>query len=179
MVRTQSGIKNSESEAAGFSLVEMLVVVMVILIIAAIAIPNLVHGKMRANEAAAIASTKAIYTAEVLYNNTYPEIGYSSNLASLGSNGTSCEKPTSTASCLIMDETLTSGLKSGYVFEILGDGKKPSYGYTLSASPESNVSGRCTISSNEGGEISLSIAGSSTSAGARSLGSVGGGGCDQ
>ena len=178
MVRTQSAIRNSESKAAGFSLVEMLVVVMVILIIAAIAIPNLVHGKMRANEAAAIASAKAIYTAEVLYNNTYPEIGYSSNLASLGSNGTTCEKPTSTASCLIMDDTLTSGLKSGYVFEILGDGKKPSYGYELSASPESNVTGRCTISSNEGGEVRLSIAGSSTtSAGARSLGS-GGGGCD-
>ena len=109
----------------------MLVVVMVILIIAAIAIPNMVHGKMRANEAAAVASSKAIYTAQVLYNNTYPEIGYSSSLANLGSNGTTCEKPTSTASCLIMDDTLTSGLKSGYVFEIVGDGKKPSRVYSV------------------------------------------------
>lgn len=152
-------------------------VVMVILIIAAIAIPNLVHGKMRANEAAAMVSVKTIHTAEILYNNTYPDIGYASSLASLGSNGSSCEKPTSTASCLIMDEALTSGLKSGYVFEVVGDGNKPSYGYTLSASPESNVSGRCSMSSNESGEIHISATGSSSS-GSRSLGSGGGGGCD-
>jgi type II secretory pathway pseudopilin PulG len=150
---------------------------MVILIIAAIAIPNLVHGKMRANEAAAMVSVKTIHTAEILYNNTYPDIGYASSLASLGSNGSSCEKPTSTASCLIMDEALTSGLKSGYVFEVVGDGNKPSYGYTLSASPESNVSGRCSMSSNESGEIHISATGSSSS-GSRSLGSGGGGGCD-
>ena len=93
----------------GFSLVEVLVVVMVILVIAAIAIPNLVHGKMRANEAAAVASVQAIHTAEVLYNNTYPEIGYASSLKALGGSGPTCDKPTSTAACLITDEALTSG----------------------------------------------------------------------
>ncbi|MGZ4876208.1 MAG: prepilin-type N-terminal cleavage/methylation domain-containing protein, partial [Candidatus Angelobacter sp.] len=141
-VRTQSAIRNANPGLAGFSLVEILVVVMVILIIAAIAIPNLVHGKMRANEAAAVASVKTINTAEVMYNNAYPEVGYSSSLANLGSNGSSCERPTSSNACLIMDEALTSGLKNGYIFEIVGDGNKPTMSYNVNASPESGVSGR-------------------------------------
>ena len=66
-VRTQSAIRNADPGLAGFSLVEILVVVMVIMIIAAIAIPNLVHGKMRANEAAAVASVKTINTAQYMY----------------------------------------------------------------------------------------------------------------
>ena len=177
-VRTQGAIRCAGPKLAGFSLVEVLVVVMVILIIAAIAIPNLVHGKMRANEAAAVVSVKTIHTAEVMYNNTYPEVGYSANLANLGSNGSTCEKPTSTNACIIMDEALTSGLKSGYIFELVGDGNKPSASYSLSASPESSVSGRCSISSNESGEVHFSVPGSSVSGGGtRSLGG-GGGGCE-
>lgn len=177
-VRTQRAIRCAGRKLAGFSLVEVLVVVMVILIIAAIAIPNLVHGKMRANEAAAVVSVKTIHTAEVLYNNTYPDVGYSANLANLGSNGTSCERPTSTNACIIMDEALTSGLKSGYIFELVGDGNKPSASYSLSASPESSVSGRCTVSSNESGEVHFSVPGGTISGGGKSLGSGSGGGCD-
>lgn len=174
-VRTQGAIRRTGPGLAGFSLVEALVVVMVILIIAAIAIPNLVRGKMRANEAAAVVSVQTIHTAEVLYNNTYPDVGYSANLASLGSNGTTCEKPTSTSACLIMDEALTSGLKNGYIFELVGDGNKPAASYTVSASPESTVSGRCTVSSNESGEVHFSIPGSGTPTGSRTLGSSSGG----
>ncbi|MGZ4843847.1 MAG: prepilin-type N-terminal cleavage/methylation domain-containing protein [Candidatus Angelobacter sp.] len=176
-VRTQSAIRNANPGLAGFSLVEILVVVMVILIIAAIAIPNLVHGKMRANEAAAVASVKTINTAEVMYNNAYPEVGYSSSLANLGSNGSSCERPTSSNACLIMDEALTSGLKNGYIFEIVGDGNKPTMSYNVNASPESGVSGRCSISSNESGDIRLSIPGAASSTGGKSVGG-GSSGCD-
>lgn len=157
-------------------MVEMVVVVMVILIIAAIAIPNLVHGKMRANEAAAVASVNTIHTAEVLFYNNYPDVGYSSSLANLGSNGTTCEKPTSTNSCLIMDDTLTSGIKSGYVFEILGDGNKPTASYTVTATPESSLSGNCSVSSSQGGEISYSTPGAPVKSGGLSVG--GGGGCE-
>jgi type IV pilus assembly protein PilA len=174
-VRTQSAIRNKASRLAGFSLVEILVVVMVILIIAAIAIPNLMHGKMRANEAAAVVSVKTIHTAQALYNNTYPDVGYSSNLANLGSNGSTCERPTSSGSCLIMDEALTSGLKSGYIFEIVGDGNKPTSAYTISAQPESSVSGRCSVSSNESGEVHFSAPGGPANTGGRSLGGSGGG----
>ena len=130
-VRDQAAIRHTGSNSRGFSLVEILVVVMVILIIAAIAIPNLVQSKMRANEAAAVASVKNINTAETLFLNSYPEVGYSSNLANLGSNGSSCDKPTRTNSCIIMDDALTSGLKSGYIFELLNDGKTPSRAYTI------------------------------------------------
>jgi type IV pilus assembly protein PilA len=177
-VRSQHAIKVARSNLAGFSLVEILVVVMVILIIAAIAIPNLVHGKMRANEAAAVASIKTIQTAEVLYFNSYPEVGYSANLANLGTNGSSCEKPTSTNACLIMDEALTSGIKNGYVFEIVGDGNKPTSAYTVTASPESSVSGRCSVSSSESGELHFSTPDSNGSGGGdRSNGNSSGGGC--
>jgi type IV pilus assembly protein PilA len=176
-VSTHSSIKRAGSNSAGFSLVEILVVVMVILIIAAIAIPNLVHGKMRANEAAAVASVKAIDTAETLYFNTYPEVGYSGNLTNLGPNGTTCEKPSSTAACLIMDEALASGMKSGYLFEIVGDGNKPSGAYAVSATPESSLSGRCAVSSNQGGDLHLSLPGSTVTTGSRSI-SDGSSGCD-
>jgi type IV pilus assembly protein PilA len=174
-VRTQNAIRNADPRLAGFSLVEILVVVMVILIIAAIAIPNLVHGKMRANEAAAVSSVKTINTAELMYNNTFPEVGYSSSLANLGSHGSTCEKPTSTSACLIMDEALTSGMKSGYIFDIVGDGNTPTASYTVTATPESAVSGRCNISSSESGDIRLSIPGATTTVGDRSVGSASGG----
>ena len=169
-------IKNEMREQAGFSLVEVLLVVMVVLIIAAIAIPNLVHGKMRANEAAAVASMQTIHTAEVMYFNTYPEVGYSSNLANLGSNGSDCEKPTSKNACLIMDDVLTSGLKSGYIFEIVGDGNKPTASYVASASPASSVSGRCTIAANQSGEVHFFAPGAAVNLGTRSVGA--GNGCD-
>jgi type IV pilus assembly protein PilA len=177
-VRKQGTIRGSVASPAGFSLVEVLVVVMVILVIAAIAIPNLLHGKMRANEAAAVVSVQTIHTAEVLYNNTYPEVGYSSNLRNLGSNGSTCEKPTSTSACIIMDDALTSRLKNGYVFEIVGDGNKPTASYTVTASPATTVSGRCTVSASESGEVHFSVPGSGSGAGSKSLGSGGSAGCE-
>ena len=175
-VRRAGYIKNGMRKQAGFSLVEILLVVMVILIIAAIAIPNLLHGKMRANEAAAVASIQTIHTAEVMYFNTYPDVGYSSSLANLGSNGSDCEKPSSTNACLIMDDVLTSGLKSGYMFTIVGDGNKPTAAYVASATPTSDFSGRCTIAANQGGEMHFFVPGSAVNLGTRSVG--GGGSCN-
>jgi prepilin-type N-terminal cleavage/methylation domain-containing protein len=176
-VRTQNAIKAAGVDTAGFSLVEILVVVMVLLVIAAIAIPNLVHAKLRANEAAAVASVRTIQTAQTMYANSYPEVGYSANLANLGSHGSTCEKPTSTSACIIMDEALTSGLKSGYIFDLVNDGNKPSLGYTVNATPESGSTGRCSMSSSESGEIHLTVVGAG-GGGSRSLGSGGGGGCE-
>lgn len=178
-VRTQNAIRNRDPRLAGFSLVELLVVVMVLMVIAAIAIPNLVHGKMRANEASAVASVKTINTAEYMYNAAYPEVGYSSNLANLGSHGSNCETPTSTNACLIMDEALTSGIKSGYIFEIVGDGNKPTIAYTVNASPESGVSGRCSISSSQNGEVRISGPGAPSGGGGdKSVGSGENSGCE-
>lgn len=176
-VRTQNAIRTAHPELAGFSLVELLVVVMVILIIAAIAIPNLVHGKMRANEAAAVSSVKTINTAQLMYKDAFPEVGYASSLVNLGTNGSSCERPTSTNACLIMDDALTSGLKSGYMFEIVGDGKTPTASYTVTAMPESGLSGRCNIASNQSGDIHISLPGSPGIVNGRSVG-AGSSGCE-
>ena len=178
-VRTQNAIRNANPRLAGFSLVEILVVVMVLMIIAAIAIPNLVHGKMRANEASAVASVKTINTAEYMYNTAYPEVGYSSSLANLGSHGSTCDQPSSTNACLIMDEALTSGIKSGYIFEIVGDGNKPAIAYTVNAAPESAVSGRCSISSSQSGEVRISGPNApSGNGGDKSVGASGNDGCE-
>src|SRR5258708_18946871 len=67
----------------GFSLIELLIVVAIILIIAAIAIPNLLKSKMSANEASAVESTRTLDTGETTYSATCPNIGYSATLLEL------------------------------------------------------------------------------------------------
>src|ERR1700730_11229930 len=68
----------------GFSLIELLIVVAIILIIAAIAIPNLLRSKMAANESSAVGSLRTINTAEVTYATGYPNVGFSVALTDLG-----------------------------------------------------------------------------------------------
>jgi prepilin-type N-terminal cleavage/methylation domain-containing protein len=107
----------------GFSLIELLIVVAIILIIAAIAIPNLLRSRIAANEASAVGSMRTINTAEITYASTYPSVGYSPDLPSLA--GAACTSPTSAGACLI-DATLgaattVAGSKSGYVFTYAAD----------------------------------------------------------
>ncbi len=87
----------------GFSLIELLIVVAIILIIAAIAIPNLLRSRIAANEASAVGSMRTINTAEITFASTYPSTGYSADMPSLA--GTACTSPTSAGACLI-DATL-------------------------------------------------------------------------
>ena len=101
----------------GFSLIELLIVVAIILIIAAIAIPNLIRARMSANEASAVGSVRSINTAEISYNAAYPATGFSTTLAALGGTGT-CTPSTATG-CFI-DSVLTNGTKSGYTFTVGG-----------------------------------------------------------
>ena len=68
----------------GFSLIELLIVVAIILIIAAIAIPNLLRARIAANESSAVSSIRTINTAEVTYQSAYPTVGYAADLVSLG-----------------------------------------------------------------------------------------------
>ena len=98
----------------GFSLIELLIVVAIILIIAAIAIPNLLRARMAANEASAVGSIRTLNTAEVTYQTSFPTVGYSITLAALGSPAGACVA-TSANACLI-DSVLTAGTKSGYTF---------------------------------------------------------------
>ncbi len=116
----------------GFSLIELLIVVAIILIIAAIAIPNLLNARMAANEASAVQSIKTINTAEITYNSSYPTVGYAPTLAQLG--GASPCTPSSTTSCLI-DNILASGVKAGYNFSAIGSGGPPASSYYATAVP--------------------------------------------
>src|SRR5438270_9551660 len=117
---------------AGFSLIELLIVISIILIIAAIAVPNLLRSKMAANEASAVGSTRTISNGQVLYSTTYPDIGYTT-LATLG-GATPCT-PSTTTACII-DATLTGGTKSGFTFTSVGDGTgPPATGFTTHADP--------------------------------------------
>jgi prepilin-type N-terminal cleavage/methylation domain-containing protein len=84
----------------GFSLIELLIVVAIILIIAAIAIPNLMRAKMAANDSSAAASQRTIVTAEVGYFASYPTIGYTNLLALGGVLGVQCV-PSTTTACMI------------------------------------------------------------------------------
>src|SRR5262249_10437933 len=116
---------------------------------------------MKANEAAAIANMRTINVAEAMYYNTYPQLGYAGSLLDLGRHGSDCQTTSKTNSCIIMDDALSSGLKSGYTFELLGDGQVPSQAYTLAASPESTgTSGRCTFVSNQTTAITVETPGS-------------------
>jgi prepilin-type N-terminal cleavage/methylation domain-containing protein len=103
----------------GFSLIELLIVVAIILIIAAIAIPNLLRSRMAANEASAVGSLRTINTAEVTYSTTYPNIGFATALTNLG-GAAPCTTATSGTACLIDDVLSTVGVKSGYKFTAPG-----------------------------------------------------------
>src|SRR5437660_4503907 len=103
----------------GFSLIELLIVVAIILIIAAIAIPNLLRSKIAANESSAVGSVRTIGTAEVTYSSSWGS-GFAAGLTQLG-GGAPCTTATATKACLI-DPLLsvTPFTKSGYVFDALG-----------------------------------------------------------
>ena len=116
-----------QNKQKGFSLIELLIVVAIILIIAAIAIPNLLRSKMAANEASAVATLRTLNTSSVAYSTTYG--GFEPNLASLGP----ATIPTSSAadlvdSVLAVDPAVKSGYRFTYAF---ASGK-----YIINANPQ-------------------------------------------
>lgn len=116
----------------GFSLIELLIVVAIILIIASIAIPNLMRARMNAYETSAVGSIRAINGAMIQYSSTYANVGFPATLSALG--GTSCAPPSSSSACLI-DTQLASGSKSGYNFMLAGVSGTPASTYQVIAVP--------------------------------------------
>jgi type IV pilus assembly protein PilA len=117
----------------GFTLLELMIVVTLIMIIAAIAIPCLTTSKISANEASAVASIHAINTAELTYAAIYG--GYADSLANLGGPDP-CTKSAETA-CLL-DQSLAGGLKAGYRFMAVGGSSSGGHNttYVVGAAPE-------------------------------------------
>jgi prepilin-type N-terminal cleavage/methylation domain-containing protein len=142
----------------GFSLIELLIVVAIILIIAAIAIPNLLRSKMAANEASAVGSLRTINTSSVAYSTTYGN--YPPALTNLGpaSGGTA----TSTTADLI-DSVLAGGTKSGYVFTYTAGTNNQSYSVTA-APVTQNVTGQRYFYTDQSGVIRADTAGAASSA---------------
>jgi prepilin-type N-terminal cleavage/methylation domain-containing protein len=129
----------------GFSLIELLIVVAIILIIAAIAIPNLLRSRIAANEASAVGSLRTINTAEVTYASTYPAVGFATTLAILGP-GTTPGAASSSANAVLLDNVLgasspggaasgTANPKSGYNFYLTASGAAPVSTYSSNADP--------------------------------------------
>ena len=127
--------------AHAFSLIELLIVVAIILIIAAIAVPNLLRSRMAANQASAVGSLRTLNTAEINYSTTYG-VGFTSTLGDLGppASGT----PVATGAGLIDSilsggaATATSSNKSGYKFTYSPGTADPSgriNSYSITATP--------------------------------------------
>ena len=117
-------MKSKMTNQAAFSLVELLLIVMVIVIIAAIAIPHVLRSRMAANEPSASSSGRTINVAQITYAAEHPKIGFACDLTSLGTAG-------------FIDEGLASGKKYGYVFAMV-DCKRQNgvvVSYTWAANP--------------------------------------------
>ena len=130
-----------KKEAQGFSLIELLIVVAIILIIAAIAIPNLLRSRIAANQASAVGSLRTLNTAEINYSTTYG-MGYTSTLGDLGPPASG--NPVATGAGLIDSilsggtATATTSVKSGYKFTYNPGGTDPSgriNTYSINATP--------------------------------------------
>jgi type IV pilus assembly protein PilA len=140
----------------GFSLIELLIVVAIILIVAAIAVPSLLKARIAANEASAVSSVREIKTSEMLYASAYPAVGYAAQLANLG--GPEPCTPSSTTACLVPDPLSGAGPgtqgKSGYVFSAVGSASSGTVNdtFVVGAAPlNPNVTGTrlfCTSNDN-------------------------------
>jgi prepilin-type N-terminal cleavage/methylation domain-containing protein len=149
----------------GFSLIELLIVVAIILIIAAIAIPNLLRARIAANESSSVSTIRTINTAQVTYQSAYPTYGYADSLGILGPGAPVCGVPTQTNACLIDNvvaaATAPGSPKSGYYYGMgaaKGAGGTVFLSYTIGGSAASfNQTGVRDFCSIEDGVVHFQV----------------------
>jgi type IV pilus assembly protein PilA len=121
-------MKKGKKKNKGFSLIELLIVVAIILIIAAIAIPNLLRARRSANEGSATASMRTIGSGELLYRSTQGGFGTLTQLANDS----------------IIDNVLGSGTKSGYTFTAAADATNPTLEFSSRGTPQTSTGATAT-----------------------------------
>ena len=178
-LETSKMSKHSGRSNKGFSLIELLIVVAIILIVAAIAIPNLLRSKMPADESSAVQSLRTMNTSAILYSTTYGSLP--ATLSNMGPDATGGTTPSSTTADLL-DSVLAGGIngalpaagaltatKSGYLITYTATGN-PVSSYTIEAQPTSqNVTGFRSFFTDQTGVIradSSGVAGAATVASA-------------
>jgi type IV pilus assembly protein PilA len=128
------------ADSNGFTLMELLIVIAIILILMLMAIPTIGSLKKKANETSALNSVQTINKAQIQYESTFPTNGYACQLQSLG--GDPAAGAPSATSAQILQQDLASGYKSGYVFAVTNctkvtvNGQDRYTGYTVTAVPE-------------------------------------------
>jgi type IV pilus assembly protein PilA len=147
----------------GFSLIELLIVVTIILIIAAIAIPNLVRNKIQANETAAVGAMRTLNESVLLYLNTYGGFPHALSDMGPGSGGPGA----TSASADLIDSVLASGVKSGYRFTYAAVATDPAgnvLSYTITATPVvPGSSGQRSFFTDQSGTIRSTASGTADS----------------
>src|SRR5579864_488896 len=159
------GLKPVRKTQKGFSLIELLIVVAIILIIAAIAIPNLLRAKIAANQASAVGSLRTLNTACIAYSTSYGSFPASlSNLGPISSGGTA-----SSTSADLIDSVLAAGSKSGYVFAYGAGASNQSY--TITATPiTAATTGQNMYFTDQSGVIRVNTSGSGANASSTPIG---------
>ncbi|MBI2816802.1 MAG: prepilin-type N-terminal cleavage/methylation domain-containing protein [Acidobacteria bacterium] len=147
----------------GFSLIELLIVVGIILIIAAIAIPNLLQSKMAANEASAAAALRTIATANLTYSSTY-NVGFAGGLTALGPPAGGAAIGSAAADLIDSSLGVDPATKSGYVFTYLPINEpaadSPNGSYSATATPVSlGASGKSTFCIDKTNKVGKDVSG--------------------
>jgi type IV pilus assembly protein PilA len=144
--------------SSGFTLIEMVIVVAIILIIMAIAVPSFLQSRIAANESAAAATIRTLNSAQISYNSAYPTIGFASTLLSLGGSCTGSNLPTSSSACLI-DQDLQTGTRSGYTYVLTNVSGTPNGNYNFIGAPiMAGYSGNRSFCSYDDAVVRVSLA---------------------